>query len=56
MSGQRIRPNGFYQAVKNKLGNVKVSSALIAMVKRGKRKNDSVLRAIIEVDHDFVNE
>lgn len=48
---KRLRPNGFYQQVKKQLGNVTISNSLISMVKSGKRKNDSVLMAIIHVDH-----
>jgi len=46
------RPNGFYQAVMNKMPGIKLSKSLIAMVKTGRRKNDAVLMAIIEVDHE----
>jgi len=47
------RPNGFYQAVMNKMPGIKLSKSLIAMVKTGRRKNDAVLMAIIEVDHEM---
>jgi len=43
-------PHGFNKAVMQRLGRVKVSSAYITMVKKGKRNNDAVLMAIIEVD------
>lgn len=47
------RPSGFYNAVKERLGNDNVSSSVISMVKRGKRTNDAVLLAVIEVDHNW---
>ncbi len=49
------RPNGFCKLVRDKLG-CQVSSALISQVKRGIRKNDAVLMAIIEVDHEINHE
>lgn len=50
------RPNGFYDAVKEKLGvNVQASSGYICMVKSGRRTNDAILRAVIEADHDWKN-
>lgn len=49
---KKRRKNGFYEAVKERLGvNVNVSSSHICMVKSGRRKNDAVLMAIIETDH-----
>jgi len=51
---------GFSNEVQKHLGNVKVSRSLICMVRKGQRKNDAVLMAIIEVDHklnksDYLN-
>lgn len=53
MRGLNSRPNGFYDAVKERLQNKKISSSLISMVKSGRRKNDDILRAIIEVQHNW---
>lgn len=44
-------PYGFNKAVLRHLGNIKVTSALVSAVRKGKRKNDTILMAIIEVDH-----
>lgn len=42
---------GFNKEVIRHLGNVKVSSSFITAVRKGKRNNDAILMAIIEVDH-----
>lgn len=46
------RPVYFYQAVREHLG-VNIPKATISMVKSGRRNNDSVLLAVIYVDHNW---
>jgi nicotinamide mononucleotide adenylyltransferase len=47
-------PNGFNQAVMDRFkGKTRPSSSYVSMVRRGIRKNDAVLMAIIEVDHNW---
>lgn len=47
----RTAPNGFYKAVVRYLGNVSVSPQHVSAVRKGQRKNDALLLAIITVDH-----
>lgn len=49
----RTAPNGFYWAVMKYLGNVKCSKQTVSAVRKGKRKNDAVLMAIIQADHNW---
>ena len=47
-------PMGFNKAVQERLdGEQSVTSSYISMVKRGIRTNDTVLLAIIHVDHNW---
>lgn len=48
--------SGFNKEVMRHLGNVKVSSSLVTAVRKGRRKNDAVLMAIIEVDHKLYHD
>lgn len=48
---RKRRPQGFRNLVRKFLGNVKISNSHIENVKRGVRRNDAVLLAIIQADH-----
>ena len=49
-------PCGFNKAVLRHLATrgIDVSNSFITMVRKGKRRNDAVLWAIIEVDHKLI--
>jgi hypothetical protein len=49
------RPNGFYKEVQKYLNNVRLPKSTISMVKSGRRDNDAILLAIIEVDHKITH-
>lgn len=48
-----VETYGFCKAVQNHMHPIRVSKELISAVRKGKRKNDAVLMAIIEVDHTW---